>query len=115
MWTQDRHISRVRMIMSDLTYNQRQYKLMLLSLDAYEEGSISLDTLTGNLGFLLNALEGKSSEWEDSFRTACISLEMANLNPSYYKIPLTSQDLQTIAEAIVELRTLIRAADPSMS
>lgn len=48
-------------------FNQRQYRLMLDRLDAFEQGSIALDKLVVDLEGLLNALDGVASDWKKNF------------------------------------------------
>ena len=53
--------------MSEHDHNERQYRLMLSQLARFDEGQITLDVLVDDLEGLLNALEGISSSWKQTF------------------------------------------------
>ncbi len=48
-------------------YDQRQYRLMLDRLNAFESGLIPMDVLVRDLEGLLNALEGAEASWKQTF------------------------------------------------
>lgn len=49
-------------------YDQRQYRLMLDRITAFERGAVSLDKLVVDLEGLLNALEVAEHSWKETFR-----------------------------------------------
>ncbi len=48
-------------------YNQRQYRLMLEKLNAFERAKINLNRLANDLEGLLNVLEEISEWWKNAF------------------------------------------------
>jgi hypothetical protein len=48
-------------------YNQRQYRLMLERLNAFEQGQIRVGKLANDLEGLLNAIQGVPSSWRQTF------------------------------------------------
>jgi hypothetical protein len=55
------------MLLMASEYDQRQYRLMLERIDAFERGTIRLDTLVDDLEGLLNVLEAVSFEWRQAY------------------------------------------------
>jgi len=56
-------------------YDQRQYRLMLDWLVAFEEGKLPLDKLVDDLEALMNVLEEAPPGWKNSFLSDWITLE----------------------------------------
>jgi len=48
-------------------FDQRQYKMMLDYINAYESGQIGMNLLITNLEALLNFLKETSKDWEEKF------------------------------------------------
>jgi hypothetical protein len=55
------------MLLMASEYDQRQYRLMLERIDAFERGAIRLGTLIDDLEGLLNVLEAVCASWEQAF------------------------------------------------
>jgi hypothetical protein len=53
--------------MSEHDHDERQYRIMLSQLARFDVGQITLDVLVDDLEGLLNALEGVSSSWKQTF------------------------------------------------
>ena len=62
--------------MSD--HDQRQYRLMLDSLEAFQVGTLKMEYLIGNLSALLLALESGDKIWKESFQSDWAILEQAH-------------------------------------
>ncbi len=58
-------------------YDQRQYRLMLDRLNAFEKGLIQVGGLVSDLEGLLNALEGAETSWKQTFLSYWGKLEDA--------------------------------------
>ena len=50
-----------------LKYDQRQYRRMLDSIVAFEQGRVHLDTLVTDLEALLNAVNSPNTVWKQNF------------------------------------------------
>ena len=55
------------MLLMASEYDQRQYRLMLERIDAFERGLINLGTLVDDLEGLLHVLEAVCASWEQTF------------------------------------------------
>lgn len=59
-------------------YDKRQLKLMYESLISFEKSHIELNSLVGNLEFLLSAMESVEADWEEKFLREVTTLETIN-------------------------------------
>ena len=94
-------------------YDQRQLKLMYESLKSFDLQKLSLNSLIGNLEFLLNAMEEVDEEWENAFLEEVASLESINANElirsSGENVPIIEDQKKSklISESISNLESLI--------
>jgi hypothetical protein len=93
--------------MSD--YDQRQYKLMLELLKAFDKRSLGLRKLIADLEALLVCLQDTDEEWKESFHKQWGRLEDVYadaLDKGYKQLP---QDDQTrVEDAIYHLQQLVQ-------
>lgn len=59
-------------------HDKRQLKLMYESLISFEKNHIELNSLVGNLEFLLSAMESVEADWEEIFLKEVTTLETIN-------------------------------------
>jgi len=79
-------------------YDQRQYRLMLERLDAFERGHTTIDRLIADLEGLLNVLEKPDADWKQSFlrywghiedaRAVALDRQATTLNEQEAKVAL---------------------------
>ena len=89
-------------------HDQRQYRLMLGQLTKFEEGQIRLDTLVDDLDGLLNALDGVSNSWKQTFRHEWGKLEDERAYALFKNLQvLDQQTSQRIRLAVSKLKLIV--------
>ncbi len=88
-------------------YNQRQFKLMLNRLDAFESGDISLASLIGDLRGLGNAIMDIPERWKSEYQLNCNDLEVARALMTGEAVTTKERLDKNIGEAIMHLRFLV--------
>jgi hypothetical protein len=92
--------------MSD--FDQRQYALMLKSLDGFSSGRMRIDTLISNLEGLLNALHNADKEWKQSFLRIWGHIEEARAYAlSLNAEALDAEAMERVAAAVGKLRLMV--------
>lgn len=92
--------------MSD--YDQRQYRLMLETLTAFEHGNIHVGTVIADLEGLLNALEKADAEWKQSFLRWWGQIEDARAYALFHSRTVLSEDeTKNALDAVKQLRLMI--------
>lgn len=92
--------------MSD--FDQRQYGLMLRSLDDFASGRMRLDTLISNLEGLLNAVGDVGDDWKQSFLHFWGQLEDERAVALFRnQTSLDEEAMQRVSAATVRLREMI--------
>jgi hypothetical protein len=90
--------------MSD--YDQRQYRLMLERLTAFEQGRLRLDMLVNDLEGLLNALEEVQPAWKQTFFHYWGKLEDER-GLALFKGLIDEETSQRLRAAISQLKLLV--------
>jgi hypothetical protein len=86
-------------------FNQRQYRLMLERLNAFEQGKIALDTLVVDLEGLLNALDGVASCWKQTFLSDWGKLEDERAYALFKNVQVVDEETsQRIRPALARLK-----------
>ena len=85
-------------------YDERQLNLMLKSLIAFENKQIELNSLVGNLEFLLHAMEHVTDDWEERFMHEFVTLE--SINAEMPRMKKTEIEM-LIKEATSNLKKLV--------
>jgi hypothetical protein len=89
-------------------HDQRQYRLMLGQLTKFEEGQIRLDTLVDDLVGLLNALDGVSNSWKQTFLHEWGKLEDERAYALYENLQILDQETsQRIRLAVSKLKLIV--------
>jgi hypothetical protein len=89
-------------------HNKRQYQLMLNRLTAFEEGQIPLDTLVVDLEGLLNALEGVTVPWRQTFLHDWGKLEDERAYALFKNVKILDEETsQRIRPAVSNLKLLV--------
>lgn len=95
-------------------YDRRQLKLMYESLISFEKNHTTLNSLIGNLEFLLNVMEHVEDDWEEKFLTEITTLEtinaleiMKDAGEEIYEIKKEERE-ELIKKAISNLKTFVK-------
>lgn len=95
-------------------YDRRQLKLMYESLISFEKNHTTLNSLIGNLEFLLNVMEHVEDDWEEKFLTEITTLETINAleiikdaGEEIYEIKKEERE-ELIKKAISNLKTFVK-------
>jgi hypothetical protein len=89
-------------------HNKRQYQLMLDRLTAFEKGQIPLDTLVVDLEGLLNALEGVTIAWRQTFLHDWGKLEDERAYALFKNVKIMDEETsQRIRPAVSNLKLLV--------
>jgi len=89
-------------------YDQRQYRLMLEQLTAFQSGQIYIDRLIGNLQGLLNALQSPDSTWKQSFLSLWGQLEDARAMALFRGAEnLNEQESIVVGSALAKLKPMV--------
>jgi hypothetical protein len=92
--------------MSD--HDQRQYRHMLQSLTAFEQGLLPLDTLVINLEGLVNALQEAKPAWKQTFLHHWGKLEDERVFALFKSLNvLDAETSQRLREAVSHLKLLV--------
>lgn len=95
----------------NLSFNQRQYRLMLQMLNDYENEQMSLSSLIAGLEGLLGFLEGVSESWRQRFLQLWGVLEdIYSIRVDEGRSKLTDEETQVILQTISDLKDFIRSA-----
>lgn len=94
-------------------YNERQYKRMLQTIEAYECRQIGLLTLINNVDGLIRALEGVSDEWRSSLIGKWAPLEVVYAFAlEQGKTDLDDRDRKRIEAALADLKEALEKRGP---
>src|SRR5947209_1035695 len=89
-------------------HDQRQYGLMSLALQQYEEGTINLPSLVAGLEALLTSLESADREWIEGFRSEWWTLEQVYaVAIDHGQTEFSAEEEFEIATAIANMRHLL--------
>jgi hypothetical protein len=100
--------------MSD--YDQRQYRLMLDRLTAFEQSKITLNALVVDLEGLLNALDDITPCWKQAFLSDWGKLEEERAYASFKNVKVFDDETsERIRPAVSKLKLLVleKAEDPA--
>jgi hypothetical protein len=95
------------------SYDQRQYRQMLYSLNAYEQSALSLSGLVSDLQSLLYSLQNTDDDRLDAVQDEinkleviyAVALDRANKQldeQDRHEIPKTVADLKNLVEGLIE-------------
>jgi hypothetical protein len=88
-------------------YDQRQYRLMLGRLKAFEAGQITIDSLIADLRGLVQALLQAEPSWKQTFLEYWADLEVARaLALSRESNELTDTEITAVRDATAKMRLL---------
>src|SRR5690242_1146554 len=94
------------MFMSD--FDQRQYRLMLKSLDDYSAGRARIDALITNLEGLLNALRAVEPEWRQTFLHYWGQIEDERADALFRNLDsLDDHAAQVVTDAVSHLKLMV--------
>src|SRR5688572_29063623 len=99
-----------------LDYNERQYRLMLNRLVAFEQGKLPLDSLVIDLEGLLNALEGVEFSWKQEFLHEWGTLEEGRAYALFKSLSAFDEEASETLRAAVarlKLQVLEKIDDPA--
>jgi len=97
----------------DPNYNQRQYERMLMRIDLYRSGQISLPNLIADIEGLISALESVPQEWRNTLLGHWAPLEDAYANALYEnRNALNEEERRRISEALNDLERIIKNRGP---
>jgi len=92
--------------MSD--FDQRQYRLMLKSLDDFSVGHMRIDVLIANLEGLLNALRDIDEEWKQTFLHYWGQIEDERADALFRNLDsLDDHAMQNVTDAISHLKLMV--------
>lgn len=92
--------------MSD--YNQRQYRLMLDRLTAFDSGLLQIDALVNDLEGLLHALEGVAPSWKQTFLEYWGDLEQARAMALFRGSDMIEEEaMEHVRDAVARLKLLV--------
>jgi hypothetical protein len=90
-------------------FDQRQYRLMLDRLVAFDEGRIRLDTLVDDLEGLLNVLAEPDPAWKRTFLGIWGELEEERADALFKEVKAFDEETtQSLRATVAELEQLVR-------
>jgi len=91
-------------------YDQRQYRQMLFTIDAYKSGRMSIGTLIGNLEALLICLINVSDEWAARFEDSWLDIEIVYALALDTQLKQLSEEQMTaVTETLATIESLVQS------
>jgi hypothetical protein len=89
-------------------FNQRQYRLMLDCLLAFEAGKLPIDVLISNLQGLVRALQGVDEAWKQTFLEDWAVLEQARAMALFREsTSLNERETSAASDSVARLKLLV--------